>query len=65
VRQIGNAKKYSQKIIVVYGGKLCCINADDLDRTIDKIIQERGLEVSRVKAMHCVGMLASAEAPNE
>jgi hypothetical protein len=28
IKQIGNAKKYSQKIIVVYGGKFCCLNAD-------------------------------------
>ena len=29
IRQIGTAKKYASKIIVVYGGKFCYINADN------------------------------------
>ena len=61
IKQINNAKKDSQKIIVVYGGKFCYINADDPYRTIDKIIEEQGPGISRVKASHCVDMLASAE----
>jgi len=61
IRQIGNARKYSEKIIVVYGGKFCYINADDPYRTIDRIIEEQGLGISRVKASHCVDMLAGAE----
>ena len=61
IRQIGNARKYSQKIIVVYGGRFCYINADDPYRTIDKIIEEQGSGISRVKASHCMDMLASAE----
>jgi len=61
IRQIGNARKYSQKIIVVYGGKFCYINADDPYRTIDRIIEEQGSGISRVKASHCVDMLAGAE----
>jgi hypothetical protein len=61
IRQIGNARKYSQKIIVVYGGRFCYINADDPYRTIDRIIEEQGSGISRVKASHCVDMLAGAE----
>jgi len=61
IRQIGNARKYSQRIIVVYGGRFCYIDADDLYRTIDRIIEEQGTGISRVKASHCVDMLASAE----
>jgi len=64
IRQIGNAKKYSQKIIVVYGGKFCYVNADNPYRKIDTIIQEQeeqGVRISRIKATHCVDMLASAE----
>jgi len=64
IRQIGNAKKYSQKIIVVYGGKFCYVNADNPYRKIDTIIQEQegqGIKISRIKASHCVDMLASAE----
>jgi hypothetical protein len=61
IRQIANARKYSQKIIVVYGGRFCYINADDPYRTIDRIIEEQGPGVSRIKASHCVDMLVSAE----
>lgn len=61
VRQTGNARKYAEKVIVVYGGKFCYINADDPYRTIDRIIEEQGQGISRIKASHCVDMLASAE----
>ncbi|MBE9502446.1 MAG: DUF1638 domain-containing protein [Dehalococcoidia bacterium] len=61
VKQIRVAKKYSQKIIVVYGGKFCYINSDDPYRTIDKVIEEQGPGVSRIKASHCIDMLASVE----
>jgi hypothetical protein len=64
VRQIGNAKEYASNIIVVYGGKFCYVNADDPYRKIDTIIQEQeeeGVKISRIKATHCVDMLASAE----
>ena len=64
IRQIGAAKKYASKIIVVYGGKFCYINADDPYRKIDTIIQEQeesGVSISRIKATHCMDMLASEE----
>ena len=64
VRQIGTAKTYASNIIVVYGGKFCYINAEDLYRKIDTIIQEQieyGVKISRIKATHCVDMLASEE----
>jgi len=61
IRQIGNAKKFSKKIIVVYGGKFCYMNADDPYKTIDRIIEEQGSGIYRVKASHCIDMLASAE----
>lgn len=61
VKQIGNARKYAEKVIVVYGGKFCYINADDPYRTIDRIIEEQGQGISRIKASHCVDMLASIE----
>jgi len=63
IRQISNAKQYARKIIVVYGGKFCYVNADNLYRRIDTIIQEQeepGVKISRVKATHCIDMLASA-----
>jgi len=64
IRQIGTAKAYASNIIVVYGGKFCYVNTDDLYRKIDTIIQEQidpGVKISRIKATHCVDMLASAE----
>ena len=63
IRQIGKAKTYASNIIVVYGGKFCYVNSVDLDRTIDTIIQEQiepGYEISRIKATHCVDMLATS-----
>jgi hypothetical protein len=68
VRQIATAKKYASNIIVVYGGKFCYVNADDLYRNIDTIIEEQmesGIKISRIKATHCVDMLASDEERGE
>jgi len=64
IRQLANAKKYANRIIVVYGGKFCYVNVDNLYRTIDTIIEEQeepGVKISRIQATHCVDMLASAE----
>ena len=64
IRQIGTAKKYASNIIVVYGGKFCYVNSDDPYRKIDTIIKEQiepGIKISRIKATHCVDMLASDE----
>ncbi len=64
IRQIGTAKTYAPNIIVVYGGRFCYINTDDPYRKIDTIIEEQiepGVRISRIKATHCVDMLASDE----
>jgi len=64
IKQIGTAKKYASKIIVVYGGKFCYVNADNPYRKIDTIIQEQEepeAKISRIKATHCMDMLASVE----
>jgi hypothetical protein len=64
IRQIKTAKTYAPNIIVVYGGKFCYVNADDPYRKIDTIIEEQiepGVRISRIKATHCVDMLASEE----
>jgi hypothetical protein len=64
IRQIGTAKTYASNIIVVYGGKFCYVNADDPYRKIDTIVEEQiepGVNISRIKATHCVDMLASEE----
>jgi MFS superfamily sulfate permease-like transporter len=64
IRQLANAKKYANRIIVVYGGKFCYVNVDNLYRKIDTIIEEQeepGVKISRIQATHCVDMLTSAE----
>jgi len=64
VKQIRTAKAYAPNIIVVYGGKFCYVNGNDPYRNIDTIIDEQlepGIRISRIKATHCVDMLASDE----
>ena len=61
IKQIGNAKKHSNDIIVVYGGKFCYMNAAQPGRTIDDIIAEQGSGIRRISATHCVDMLADFE----
>ena len=64
IRQIRTAKTFAPNIIVVYGSKFCYVNADDPYRKIDTIIREQvepGIKITRIKATHCVDMLASIE----
>jgi len=55
-KQIDNAKKYSQKIIVIYGER-CYIDTKNPSRDIDKLIQETGVNAKRSKAKNCIDML--------
>jgi len=61
IEKINAAKKTVKKIIIVYGGKFCYINADNPYRTMDTMIQEQetGIPTSRINATHCIDMLAS------
>lgn len=64
VSQIKKAKEIAPNIIVVYGGAFCYVNTENPKRTIDTIIQEQsepGVKISRIKATHCIDMLASEE----
>jgi hypothetical protein len=61
VKKIAMARKYADKILVVYGGKFCYLNASDPARTIDQIIDEQGEGIVRINATHCVDMLVSKE----
>ena len=58
VRQLTNAKKYSQKIIVVYGER-CYLDPSNPYRDVDAIIKEQGTGISRIQARSCIDMLAS------
>jgi len=60
VRQLMNAKKYSQKIIVVYGER-CYLDPDNPFRDIDQIIREHRAGISRIQAKSCIDMLASSK----
>jgi len=60
-RQLGRAKQYSDKVIVVYGQKCYIDMSSDPPRLVDNIINEQGGQMSRIKAANCIDMLASAE----
>jgi hypothetical protein len=59
INKLNIAKKYSENIIVVYGGKYCYINIKEPYKTIDRIIKEQGKNISRINASHCIDMLSS------
>jgi hypothetical protein len=60
IQRINTAKGEAKKIIIVYGGKFCYVNADNPYRTMDTIIQEQrtGISISRINATHCMDILA-------
>ncbi len=57
--RVQKAKQKVNKVLVVYGGKFCYVNADEPTRTMAKIISELGEGVKRINATHCMDMLAS------
>ncbi len=59
--KIGLARRATDKVLVVYGGKFCYVNADAPTRTMQSIIEEQGVGVSRIEATHCMDMIASEE----
>jgi hypothetical protein len=61
VQQIAKAKEKTDKVIVVYGGKFCYVNADDPLRTMQTIIDEQGPAVVRIQATHCMDMIADKD----
>jgi hypothetical protein len=58
IQRIHMAQKKADKVLVLYGGKFCYINADEPTRTMQKIIAEQGPKVSRIQATHCMDMIA-------
>lgn len=57
--RITKARQKAGKVLVVYGGKFCYVNADEPTRTMQQIITEQGSGVARIQATHCMDMLAS------
>ncbi|WP_028321909.1 DUF1638 domain-containing protein [Desulfatiglans anilini] len=61
VDRIQRAKEKADKVLVVYGGKFCYVNADNPTRTMRTIISEQGEGVARIEATHCMDMIAGEE----
>lgn len=61
IERITKAKEKADKVLVVYGGKFCYVNADEPTRTMRNIIEEQGPGVGRIDATHCMDMIASEE----
>ncbi len=58
IERIGKAREKADRVIVVYGGRFCYVNANEPTRTMSTIIEEQGPAVRRIQASHCVDMLA-------
>jgi len=56
-RQLANAKKHSEEIIVVYGSR-CFVDSANPLRSIDDLIHERAERARRTQAANCIDMLA-------
>jgi hypothetical protein len=56
--RIAKAREKANKILVIYGGKFCYVNADEPTRTMEQIITEQGAGVARIEATHCMDMIA-------
>ena len=61
VKTIRRAKEQKDKVLVVYGGKFCYINAQEPTRTMQSIIEEQGPGVRRIQATHCMDMIAGED----
>ncbi len=61
IERITKAKEKADKVLVVYGGKFCYVNADEPLRTMRNIIEEQGPGVTRIEATHCMDMIVSEE----
>lgn len=61
VRQINKAKEKTRKVVVIYGGKFCYVNADEPTRLMQTIIEEQGAGVARIDATHCMDMVVGED----
>ncbi len=59
IERVQRAREKFDKVIVVYGGKYCYVNAKEPTRTMAKVIEELGQGVVRIEATHCMDMIAS------
>jgi hypothetical protein len=61
IQRISQAKEKADKVLVIYGGKFCYVNALEPTRTMKKIIEEQKPDLARVEATHCMDMLAGED----
>ena len=61
ISRIYKAREKTGRVLVIYGGKFCYVNADEPTRTMQQIIEEQGASVVRVQATQCMDMVASEE----
>jgi rubredoxin len=59
--RIQTAKEKADRVLVLYGGKFCYVNAREPTRTMRTIIEESGPGVRRIEATHCMDMIASQD----
>jgi hypothetical protein len=59
VSRIRKAKERAGRVLVVYGGKFCYVNADHPTRTMQTLMAEQGACVARIHATHCMDMIVS------
>jgi len=59
VANIEKGRAVAGRVLVVYGGKFCYVNADEPTRTMQQVIAEQGPAVARIEATHCMDMIAS------
>ena len=59
VSRIRKAEEKRDKVLVVYGGKFCYVNADEPTRLMQTVIAEQGAGVTRIQATHCMDMIVS------
>ncbi|MGD9310729.1 MAG: DUF1638 domain-containing protein [Desulfosarcina sp.] len=57
--RINRARQKADKVLVIYGGKFCYVNADEPTHTMQQIIAEQGAGVARIQATHCMDMIVS------
>ena len=56
--RIEGALETVEKVVVVYGGKFCYVNADEPTRQMQHVVAAHGPRVARIDATHCMDMLA-------
>jgi len=65
IEKIKFAARYTENIIVVYGGEYCYINVKDPFESIDHIIRRQGKNIKRIEASYCADMLVGEKERKE